>query len=79
MDRKCNVLFTDRELKKSIGQLFSQYAAAAKNAEQSNLSGMPARYFNKCKFLSTNYESTQSDEEEGKSDVIQVKKMQFKL
>ncbi|XP_034479044.1 transcriptional repressor CTCFL isoform X2 [Drosophila innubila] len=72
MDKKCNVLFTERELKKSIGQLFYQYSAAAKSAEQNKLSGTPARYFNRCSFLSTSYESNQSDDEKCKTDVIQL-------
>ncbi|KAH8297082.1 hypothetical protein KR044_004659 [Drosophila immigrans] len=72
MDKKVNVLFTEAELRKSIEQLLHQYAIATQNAEEKKLTGMAARYFDKCQFLSTSNCSAQLNEEEGKTDVIQL-------
>lgn len=71
MDKKVNVLFTQKELKKSIGQLFVQYTIAADNSEQKKLTGTAARYFERCKFLS-NLNYKESEDEESKSDVLQL-------
>ncbi|XP_060659998.1 zinc finger protein 486 [Drosophila nasuta] len=72
MDKKANVLFTKGELRKSIDQLLNQYAIAAQNAEEKKLSGIAARYFRRCQFLSTSNCSAELDDEEGKTDVIQL-------
>ncbi|KAH8370645.1 hypothetical protein KR093_004424 [Drosophila rubida] len=72
MDKKVNVLFTEVELRKSIDQLLNQYAIATQNAEEKKLTGMAARYFDKCQFLSTSKCSAQFDDEECKTDVIQL-------
>lgn len=73
MDKRVNVLFTDLELKKSIKQLLDQYAVASQNANEKKLTGVAARYYNKCSFLSNTPVTTFSDDEESKSDVIQVR------
>jgi len=72
MDKKVNVLFTQKELMKSIGQLFVQYTIAADNLDKNKLTGTVARYFERCKFLS-NLNYKESEDEESKSDVIQVR------
>lgn len=73
MDKKVNVLFTESELKKSLKQLFKQYTMARQKASEGQLTGVAARYLRKCKFLSINDYSGESDaDEESKSDVIQV-------
>lgn len=73
MDKRVNVLFTELELQKSIKQLLDQYAVAAQNANEKKLTGVAARYFNKCNFLSSTPVPTQNDDESSKSDVIQVR------
>lgn len=72
MDKRVNVLFTELELQKSIKQLLDQYTVAAQNANDKKLTGVAARYYNKCQFLSSTPVTTPSDDESSKSDVIQV-------
>ncbi|XP_032591064.1 zinc finger protein 578 [Drosophila grimshawi] len=76
MGERADVIFTEKELKKSIQQLLSQFNLASQRDDYKPLTGMPASYFRKCKFLSIAPAHSQSDSDDADesvhSDVIQL-------
>ncbi|ALC41156.1 CG1603 [Drosophila busckii] len=71
MDKKANILFNESELVKSINQLVEQYSIAKERYDENKLFGRSAKMFEMCKFLANSY-SPEHDDEEEKSDVIQL-------
>ncbi|EDW02587.1 GH19812 [Drosophila grimshawi] len=69
MGERADVIFTEKELKKSIQQLLSQFNLASQRDDYKPLTGMPASYFRKCKFLSIAPAHSQSDSDDADESV----------